>query len=133
MRNSPCDGCDTAFRWEGIPFRTRSSGALTRGWENFVSGYRKVFDEWSGYDARHVPVRLLETGDNRPPDKLMEDATEHQTPVPPPRQVKPLDDPDFIGAEAAFQRAAAKVIAQAKAAGLEPVVAVPEETRPRIL
>jgi hypothetical protein len=33
-----------------------------------------------------------------------------------------LDDPDFIGAEAAFKRAAAKAIARDLAAGLEPIV-----------
>ena len=36
--------------------------------------------------------------------------------------VKPLDDPDFIGAEAALKRASAKAVARARAAGLEPVV-----------
>ncbi len=36
--------------------------------------------------------------------------------------MQPLDDPDFIGAEAALKRAAAKAIEQARAAGLEPVV-----------
>ncbi|MGB6219507.1 hypothetical protein [Haloferula sp.] len=41
--------------------------------------------------------------------------------------VKPLDDPDFIGAEAALKRASAKAIAKARAAGLEPVVSNPED------
>jgi hypothetical protein len=36
--------------------------------------------------------------------------------------VKPLDDPDFIGAEAALRRGSAKAVARARAAGLEPVV-----------
>ncbi|WP_193215132.1 hypothetical protein [Luteolibacter marinus] len=36
--------------------------------------------------------------------------------------VKPLDDPDFIGAEAALRRASAKAVARDRAAGLEPVV-----------
>lgn len=43
--------------------------------------------------------------------------------------VEPLNDPDFIGAEAAMKRASAKAVAQARAAGLEPVVATPEQTQ----
>jgi predicted ABC-type ATPase len=101
---------------------------FARGCENFENGYRRVVDEWAVYDARRLPVRLIQTGDNRPPDRLMEDAAEYRTPRSTQEKVKPLDDPDFIGAQAALDRAAAKVIAQAKAAGLEPVVAAPEET-----
>lgn len=41
--------------------------------------------------------------------------------------VKPLDDPDFIGAEAALKRASAKAIAKARAAGLGPIVSNPED------
>lgn len=40
--------------------------------------------------------------------------------------VKPLDDPDFIGAEAVLKRASAKAIATARAAGLAPIVSNPE-------
>jgi hypothetical protein len=39
-----------------------------------------------------------------------------------PRPAKTLDDPDFIGAEAALKRGAAKAVARDLAAGLEPVV-----------
>lgn len=53
----------------------------------------------------------------------MEDPVPYKVPENPLRRVKPLDDPDFIGAEAALRRGAAKAVAKAKAAGLEPVVA----------
>jgi hypothetical protein len=43
------------------------------------------------------------------------------------KKVKPLDDPDFIGAEAALRRASAKAIAKARAAGLEPIVSNPTD------
>ncbi|MEM1085611.1 MAG: hypothetical protein AAGI48_15985 [Verrucomicrobiota bacterium] len=36
--------------------------------------------------------------------------------------VQPLNEPDFINAQAAFDRGTAKAIAQAIAAGLEPAV-----------
>ncbi|NNJ85793.1 MAG: hypothetical protein HKP20_01370, partial [Akkermansiaceae bacterium] len=52
----------------------------------------------------------------------MEDINEYESPDLPPARVKPLDDPDFLGAEAAFKRAGAKALALAKAAGLEPVI-----------
>lgn len=39
-----------------------------------------------------------------------------------------LCDPDFIGAEAAFKRAAAKAIERALAAGLVPVIDKPEDS-----
>jgi hypothetical protein len=42
-------------------------------------------------------------------------------------RVRPLDDPDFIGAEAALKRASEKSIAKARAAGLEPVVSEPAD------
>lgn len=38
-----------------------------------------------------------------------------------------LDDPDFIGAEVALRRAAARAIARVKAADLESVVAHPPD------
>lgn len=52
----------------------------------------------------------------------MEEPAEYDSRETSPRPVKPLDDPDFIGAEAALKRGAAKAVARAKAAGLEPVV-----------
>ncbi len=57
----------------------------------------------------------------------MEDATEYRIHGDAPRPVKPLDDPDFIGAEAALRRGSAKAVARARAAGLEPVVRKPGE------
>ena len=52
----------------------------------------------------------------------MEDTVPYRTAHPHPVPVLPLNDPDFIGAEAALKRAAAKAIERARAAGLEPVV-----------
>jgi predicted ABC-type ATPase len=101
---------------------------FARGWENFENGYRRVVDEWAVYDAGCLPVRLIETGDNRPPDRNMEDSAESLNSPRPGGTVEPPDDPDFIGARAALDRAAAKVVARAEAAGLEPVVAATEET-----
>jgi hypothetical protein len=96
-----------------------------RGLANLQDGYLAIVDEWAIYDASRYPVQLTATGDNRPPDRLMESP---DTAGPRPatqRRVQPLDDPDFIGAEAALARAAAKAIARARAAGLEPVLAEP--------
>ena len=56
--------------------------------------------------------------------KVAEDPTPYRTKRKP---VKPLDDPDFIGAEAALRRASAKAIAKARAAGLEPIVSNPAD------
>ncbi len=52
----------------------------------------------------------------------MEDSTTDHTLSSQPRPVRTLDNPDFIGAEAALKRAAAKAIARDLAAGLEPIV-----------
>ncbi len=57
----------------------------------------------------------------------MEDSAKYERPETTRPPVQPLNDPDFIGAEAAFKRAAAKAVARALAAGLEPVVRKPEE------
>ncbi len=95
---------------------------FTRGLENLRNRYLGIVDEWSIYDGSQDPPRLLETGDNRPPDNVMEDSAEYRTQGQAPPPVKPLDDPDFIGAEAALRRASAKAVARARAAGLEPVV-----------
>jgi len=95
--------------------------------ENLRNSYLGVVDEWSIYDGSQDPPLLLETGDHRPPTKLMEDATEYRIHGDAPRPVKPLDDPDFIGAEAALRRGSAKAVARARAAGLEPVVRKPGE------
>jgi hypothetical protein len=81
-----------------------------RGWENLHSGYLDTFDSWAIYDGSLAPAVLIETGCNRSPDALMEEP-EPATPRPAAAgraPVRPLDDPDFIGAEAALGRAAAK-------------------------
>jgi hypothetical protein len=54
------------------------------------------------------------------PATLMEEGPAPYRPIT--AKVRPLDDPDFIGAEAALKRAAAKAVARDRAAGLEPVV-----------
>lgn len=104
---------------------------FTRGLENLRHGYLSLVDEWAIYDASGDPPVLLETGDNRPPERLMEDSTEYRTHRTPPRPVAPLDDPDFIGAEAALRRGSAKAVARDRAAGLEPVVRQPEIVEPK--
>jgi hypothetical protein len=70
-----------------------------------------------------------DSGDNRLNDKLMEYPVEYPATSTHPRPVRPLDDPDFIGAEAALKRASAKAVARGLAAGLESVV----RTRPLFL
>jgi predicted ABC-type ATPase len=95
---------------------------FVRSLENLRQRYLGIVDEWGIYDGCEDPPRQLETGDHRPPDKIMEDSAEYRPQGQPTRPVKPLDDPDFIGAEAALRRASAKAVARARAAGLEPVV-----------
>jgi predicted ABC-type ATPase len=98
---------------------------FARGLENLRHDYLRIVDEWSIYDGSEDPPRLLETGDNRPPDKLMEDSAGYRTKKEAPRPVEPLNDPDFIGAEAALRRGSAKAVARDRAAGFEPVVRQP--------
>ena len=100
-----------------------------RGLENLRNHYLGIVDEWSIYDGSVNPPLLQDAGDNRPPDKLMEDPVEYRTPSSQPRPVRPLDDPDFIGAEAALKRAAAKAVARDHAAGLEPIVRMHPDVR----
>jgi hypothetical protein len=110
-----------AFGGHSIPDETIRR-RFDRGWRNLRNHYIDAVDEWAIYDSSQTPPLLIKTGDNRPPQTLMEDSpayhsnSEHTIPV------KPLDDPDFIGAEAALKRASAKAIAKARAAGLEPIV-----------
>lgn len=98
-----------------------------RGWENLQGSYLGVVDEWSIYDASQAPASLIVTGDNRPPTTLMEDPVPYRTGSTRPLAGQPQTDPHFIGAEAAFQRASAKAIAKARAAGLEPIVSNPAD------
>jgi len=93
-----------------------------RGLENLRNLYLGIVDEWSIYDGSENPPLLLDSGDNRHSDKFMEDCVKYPATSSPSRQVRPLDDPDFIGAEAALKRAAAKAVARDLAAGLEPIV-----------
>lgn len=133
---------DAAFAIQRVEQRVRLGGhdippgtirrRFERGWENLQNHYLWVVDEWSIYDASTAPALLIETGDNRPPATLMEDPVPYRGSQPRPVPVPPLDDPDFIGAEAAFKRAAAKAIARARAAGLEPVIMeTPRLTNPK--
>jgi hypothetical protein len=93
-----------------------------RGLENLRNHYLGIVDEWSIYDASENPPLLPDSGDNRQPEKLMEDRVEYRSTSSRPCPAKPLNDPDFIGAEAALKRGAAKAVARDLAAGLEPIV-----------
>jgi predicted ABC-type ATPase len=98
-----------------------------RGWENLQKYYLEIVDEWSIFDGSEDPPRLLEAGDNRPPQTLMEDSASYSSARSKEHPVKPLNDPDSIGAEAAMKRASAKAVARDRAAGLEPVVSRPAD------
>ncbi len=99
-----------------------------RGWGNLQNNYLHLVGEWASYDASQAPARLTSTGKNSTPTTLMEDATPFLATHRERPTVQPLDDPDFIGAEAAFARAAAKALQRDRAAGLEPIVAAPTDT-----
>lgn len=101
---------------------------FSRGCDNFCKHYQGLVDEWSIYDGAENPPQLLDSGDNHSPDKLMEESTEYRASGQTAHPVKPLNDPDFIGAEAALKRGSAKAVARALAAGLEPVVARPKDS-----
>jgi len=58
---------------------------------------------------------------------LNEDPVPYRTATSRTQPVKPLNDPDFIGMDAAIKRASAKAIARARAAGLEPIVSNRED------
>jgi predicted ABC-type ATPase len=115
-----------SFGGHNIPVETIHRRYL-RGWKNLKEDYIGIVDEWAIYDASYTPPILIETGDNSPPEKLMEDVTLYHTHSGKPTSVKPLNDPDFIGMDAAIKRASAKAIAKARAAGLEPIVSNPED------
>ena len=75
-----------------------------RGCRNLREGYLGLVDEWSIYDGSQNPPLLLETGDNPTPATLMEEGPAPYRPITAKvRPVRPLDDPDFIGAEAALK------------------------------
>ena len=99
---------------------------FARGWENLQRHYPAIVDEWTIYDGSRVPALLLETGANDKPGTIMENPDSYRSDTSGQAPVKPLDDPDFIGAEAALKRAAAKATDRARAAGLEPVIAPAE-------
>jgi predicted ABC-type ATPase len=115
-----------SFGGHDIPVETIRRRYL-RGWENLKGHYIGIVDEWAIYDASCTPPLLIETGDNREPEKLMEEVTPYLTENGKTTPVKPLNDPDFIGADAALKRASAKAIAKARAAGLQPIVSNPED------
>lgn len=81
-----------------------------------------IVNEWSIFDSSQIPHRLLESGLNEITDRLMEDSPPYQASDSAEDPVKPLDDPDFNGVEAALRRAATKAIRRAREAGLEPVI-----------
>ena len=93
--------------------------------------YLRLIPQWkaSGYRVKLCFLKLPDADfanrrvAQRAPERLMEDGTHYPADTGKTTPVKPLDDPDFIGAEAALKRASAKAIAKALAAGLEPIVA----------
>lgn len=115
-----------SFGGHNIPVETIHRRYL-RGWKHLKEDYIGIVDEWAIYDASYTPPILIETGDHSAPEKLMEDVTLYHTHSGKPTSVKPLNDPDFIGMDAAIKRASAKAIAKARAAGLEPIVSNPED------
>ncbi|MCB1122874.1 MAG: hypothetical protein KJT03_15070, partial [Verrucomicrobiae bacterium] len=90
--------------------------------------YSRVVDEWAIYDGSAQPPVLLETGQKQTPPKLMESPSSYTTTPAKQLRLEPLNNPDFIGAEAALKRASEKAIARDRAAGLEPVVALSKES-----
>lgn len=106
-----------------------------RGWKHLQSVYLGLVDEWAIYDGSQNPPCLLSSGRQAPPDRIMEDPAAYRLRMIQSGPAKPLDDPDLIGAEAALKRGAAKAVARALAAGLEPIVRIPddgEEFEPRM-
>jgi predicted ABC-type ATPase len=103
---------------------------FSRGWDNLKNHYRGLVDVWAIYDATQTPPQLIETGENHETLELMEDTTPYPKNDPQTTTAVPIASPYFVGVEAALQRASAKAIARARAAGLEPVVADngPEKT-----
>jgi len=92
-----------------------------RGWENLRQDYLGLVDEWFIYDAARNPARLIEHGLGPPTNPLtvMEDSA-------PTQPVSPNPNPESLmnsaGADAAFKRAAIKIIERDRALGLEPIV-----------
>lgn len=98
-----------------------------RGWKHLQGVYLGCVDEWAIYDGSENPPRLLESGKQISPNQFMEDPATYRLRVTQSGPVKPIDDPDLIGAQAALKRGSAKAVARAIAAGLEPVVRKPDQ------
>lgn len=92
-----------------------------RGWKNLQQDYLGLVDEWSIYDAARNPAHLIDQGSGPPiePLTVMEDSTTSPTTTKSALQESHLN---LAGADAAFKRAAIKIIERDRAAGLEPVV-----------
>lgn len=118
-----------------VAFRVRLGGhhipedtirrRFERGLINLKNDYLHRVDEWAIYDANTAPPLLVANQSNATDQTLMEDPAIYRTKHEPVSRVQPLNDPDFIGAEAAFKRAADKIKILYREAGLEPVVAKP--------
>lgn len=92
-----------------------------RGWENLQQDYLGLVDEWFIYDAARNPARLIEHGSGPPTNPLT--VMEDSIPTKPVLQNTTHEsDLSSAGADAAFKRAAIKIIERDRAAGLEPVV-----------
>jgi plasmid maintenance system antidote protein VapI len=122
---------ELAKRMEVQPSRVTSilSGTNNFTIETLVRAGRAV---GADIELHFVPMKKAKAqgeaakprADEESVSKVAEDPTPYRTKRKP---VKPLDDPDFIGAEAALRRASAKAIAKARAAGLEPIVSNPAD------
>lgn len=112
---------ELARRMEVQPSRVTSilSGTNNFTIETLVRAGRAV---GADIELHFVPAREDHGQDAKAETKVAENPTPYRT-----KKVKPLDDPDFIGAEAALRRASAKAIAKTRAAGLEPVVSNPTD------
>jgi len=100
------------------PFQRR----FDRGLANLRDHYLAAVDGWAIYDGSQQPPLLLDSDTNTAPPTLMEDPAPYPSDAGEHDPATVFSDPDFIGAEAAMKRASAKAVAQARAAGLEPVV-----------
>ena len=84
-------------------FSADLSGARPRRWK---SEFLSIVGRSPATLEKRIPINnpplLMDSHDNRQPDKLMEESATYRIPSSRPSPVKPLDDPDFIGAEAAL-------------------------------
>lgn len=86
-----------------------------RGWNHFTHHYRKLVDHWTLYDSSVMPPAKLDDGPES--NAVGEEIPPYHR--PPRKTSVPQKAVDGLPA---LTRAAAKAIARARAAGLEPVI-----------